>query len=44
MTEADLLSAIWAILNTPDASAEEKVLALRGFLRMITVTQEAGEE
>ena len=42
MTESELLSALWAILNTSDASAEEKVLALRGFLRTITVNHEAG--
>lgn len=41
MSEAELRSAIWAVLDSPDTSAEEKVLALRGFLR---VTAEAAEE
>jgi hypothetical protein len=34
MTDAELRRAIWAILNSPDTSADEMVLALRGFLRM----------
>jgi hypothetical protein len=34
VTEAELRSAIWAALNSPNTSAEEMVSALRGFLRM----------
>lgn len=43
MTEVELLSAIWAVLNTPNASDEEKVLGLKGFLRMTTTVPEAEE-
>lgn len=41
---AEFRNAIFAILHTPGASAEEKVLAMRAFLRMTTATHEAEVE
>jgi hypothetical protein len=33
MSESELRNAVWAVLNTPNTSADEMVLALRGYLR-----------
>lgn len=44
ISEAELRSAVTVMIDTPGASAAEKVMALRAFLRLTQVAFEEGEQ